>query len=170
MLPSLLTELDQLLLVSELNIRVFNGRLDPALVRIALTTPSACLDEDYQRLELLGDGFLKWLASGTSLSSFSEKPAPKLNSRILQSIASFPWTRRRTKGNYITLDSSTCRTPPSSKPEWNSIFPRTSFPSPTLQGDLFLQTSLWQGVDPQSEMPKLATRPSPTSRRLFLVL
>ncbi|ORY81751.1 hypothetical protein BCR35DRAFT_303884 [Leucosporidium creatinivorum] len=63
MLPSLLTELDQVLLVDELNQRVFKSAIYPALVRMSLMTPSACLEEDYERLELLGDAFLKTLCS-----------------------------------------------------------------------------------------------------------
>lgn len=66
MLPSLLTELDQLLLVDELNQQVFKSALDPALVRMSLMTPSACLEEDYERLELQGDAFLKYVCSGES--------------------------------------------------------------------------------------------------------
>lgn len=58
MLPSILTELDQLLLVQEFNSRVFNGRIDPALVRMALMTPSAGLEDNYERLELLGPSSL----------------------------------------------------------------------------------------------------------------
>ena len=66
MLPSILTELDQLLIVKELNDKVFHSRLDPDLVRRSLMCPSACLMEDYERLELLGDAFLKYVASGAS--------------------------------------------------------------------------------------------------------
>lgn len=58
MLPSILIELDQLLLVQEFNARVFNGRLDPTLVRMALMTPSASLEDNYERLELLGTSSL----------------------------------------------------------------------------------------------------------------
>ncbi|KAL8293622.1 hypothetical protein RQP46_000323 [Phenoliferia psychrophenolica] len=54
MLPSILTELDQLMLIQELNAKVFNNDLDIARVRSALTCPSACLEENYERLELLG--------------------------------------------------------------------------------------------------------------------
>ncbi|KAI5479849.1 endoribonuclease Dicer [Pseudohyphozyma bogoriensis] len=63
MLPSIMTQLDQLFLVRELNLNIFGGHLDPNLVRAALTTPSACLEDDYQRLELLGDAFLKYVSS-----------------------------------------------------------------------------------------------------------
>ncbi|KAM0752756.1 hypothetical protein T439DRAFT_354244 [Meredithblackwellia eburnea MCA 4105] len=63
MLPSIITELDRLLLAQEVNAKIFKNSLDPRLVRAALTTPSACLEENYERLELLGDAFLKYVAS-----------------------------------------------------------------------------------------------------------
>lgn len=55
MLPSILTQLDQLCLAQELNNKLFGGKLDLGLVRISLTTPSASLEESYERLELLGN-------------------------------------------------------------------------------------------------------------------
>lgn len=67
MLPSILTELDQVLLVQELNAKVFHNLIDPAILRVALITPSACLEDNYERLELLGDAFLKELSSGESV-------------------------------------------------------------------------------------------------------
>lgn len=63
MLPSILTELDQLMLVQELNAKLFNKKIDPGLLRQCLNTPAACLEDDYQRLELLGDAFLKYVVS-----------------------------------------------------------------------------------------------------------
>ncbi|GAA5833456.1 hypothetical protein JCM9279_001530 [Rhodotorula babjevae] len=63
MLPSIIHDLEQRCLVVELNERLFNSRLDHELVRTALTTPSASIGLDYNRLELLGDAFLKIMAS-----------------------------------------------------------------------------------------------------------
>lgn len=63
MLPSILTELDQLMLVQELNAKLFNKKIDAGLLRQCLNTPAACLEDDYQRLELLGDAFLKYVVS-----------------------------------------------------------------------------------------------------------
>ncbi|GAA5895230.1 hypothetical protein JCM8208_005942 [Rhodotorula glutinis] len=63
MLPSIIHDLEQRCLVVELNERLFTSKLDHKLVRTALTTPSASVGADYNRLELLGDAFLKYMAS-----------------------------------------------------------------------------------------------------------
>ncbi|GAA5854197.1 hypothetical protein JCM8547_001731 [Rhodosporidiobolus lusitaniae] len=63
MIPSILTDLDQSLLVDELNETTFDSRLDHEYLKTALTTPSAGLDQSYQRLELLGSSFLKLCCS-----------------------------------------------------------------------------------------------------------
>ena len=54
MLPSIMTELDQRMLIQELNAKVLKNNLDIAHVRAALTCLSACLEQNYERLELLG--------------------------------------------------------------------------------------------------------------------
>ncbi|GAA5839253.1 hypothetical protein JCM11251_006019 [Rhodosporidiobolus azoricus] len=74
LLPSILTGLDQRLLVLELNERVFENKLDHEQLCLALTTPSASVGQDYQRLELLGDALLKYLFS-TYLFAVNEKTA-----------------------------------------------------------------------------------------------
>ncbi|KAM0791169.1 hypothetical protein ACM66B_005653 [Microbotryomycetes sp. NB124-2] len=63
MLPSIMTALEQNLLVAELNTDWFKDNIDPHLVRQSLMTPAACMGEDYERLELLGDAALKTIAS-----------------------------------------------------------------------------------------------------------
>ncbi|GAA5975735.1 hypothetical protein JCM11641_005854 [Rhodosporidiobolus odoratus] len=63
MLPSILTDLDQHLIVQELNDTLFDGKIDPQQLYLALMTPSATVGQDYNRLELLGDAFLKYLHS-----------------------------------------------------------------------------------------------------------
>ncbi|KPV74940.1 uncharacterized protein RHOBADRAFT_44459 [Rhodotorula graminis WP1] len=63
MLPSIVHDLEQRCLVVELNERLFEAKLDHELVRTALMTPSASIGLDYNRLELLGDAFLKYMAS-----------------------------------------------------------------------------------------------------------
>ncbi|KAK4049291.1 Dicer-like protein 1 [Microbotryomycetes sp. JL201] len=55
--------LEHNLLVSELNTNWFANTFDPILVRRALITPAACMGEDYERLEILGDAALKTIAS-----------------------------------------------------------------------------------------------------------
>ncbi|KZO93295.1 ribonuclease III [Calocera viscosa TUFC12733] len=63
LLPSIVARLEELLLVRECNSALFEGRLDEGLLGQALTAPSVGVGYDYQRLELLGDSFLKYLAS-----------------------------------------------------------------------------------------------------------
>ncbi|KAL1739966.1 hypothetical protein HDZ31DRAFT_48445, partial [Schizophyllum fasciatum] len=63
LLPSILTRIDEMLLVKELNAVHFNHIIAEDLLHAALTTPSAGFDRDYERLELYGDAFLKYLAS-----------------------------------------------------------------------------------------------------------
>ncbi|KAM6495963.1 Ribonuclease III domain containing protein [Amanita muscaria] len=62
-LPSVLHRIDQLLLVKELNANIFENVISDSLLNIAATCPSACMEFDYERLELLGDAFLKYLSS-----------------------------------------------------------------------------------------------------------
>ncbi|KAJ7228751.1 hypothetical protein GGX14DRAFT_346266 [Mycena pura] len=61
--PSISRRLDSFLLVKELNARFFNHQISENLLDMAITTPSTRMEYDYERLELLGDAFLKYLAS-----------------------------------------------------------------------------------------------------------
>ncbi|SPO31844.1 related to cell cycle control protein dicer [Ustilago trichophora] len=63
LLPSILTRYDQLLLARACNADLFSGRIDTDLVLEALTSPSAGSGFDYERLEFLGDTFLKLVAT-----------------------------------------------------------------------------------------------------------
>ncbi|KAI5893780.1 uncharacterized protein SCHCODRAFT_02747718 [Schizophyllum commune H4-8] len=63
LLPSVLTRIDEIFLVKELNAIHFNHIIAEDLLHAALTTPSAGFDRNYERLELYGDAFLKYLAS-----------------------------------------------------------------------------------------------------------
>ncbi|KAF4602175.1 hypothetical protein EYR40_005379 [Pleurotus pulmonarius] len=62
-LPSVLRRVDELLLVKELNARLFNYNVREDLLHMAVSTPSSVIEYDYERLELLGDAFLKYLSS-----------------------------------------------------------------------------------------------------------
>ncbi|KAK2466145.1 hypothetical protein APHAL10511_001787 [Amanita phalloides] len=62
-LPSLFHRIDNLLLVKELNATMFNNVLSDELLSTAITCPSAGMEFDYERLELLGDSFLKYLST-----------------------------------------------------------------------------------------------------------
>ena len=54
LLPSITRRLDDLLLVKEMNARFFDHAIREDLLHNALCTPSAGLEYDYERLELLG--------------------------------------------------------------------------------------------------------------------
>ena len=49
--------LDEFLIVKELNAGLFNQRISEDLLHVALSAPSAGIEYDYDRLELLGDNF-----------------------------------------------------------------------------------------------------------------
>ena len=54
-LPSILTKIDETLLVKELNARLFDNVIREDLLRAALTPPGAEADCNYERLEILGN-------------------------------------------------------------------------------------------------------------------
>jgi endoribonuclease Dicer len=63
LLPSLLRRLDDMLLVKELNASLSEHRLDETLLHHAITSSTAMMEFDYERLELLGKLFQKILRS-----------------------------------------------------------------------------------------------------------
>jgi hypothetical protein len=80
LLPSILRRLDDLLLVKELNAKIFGNWLNEGHLHTAISAPSASAEFDYERLELLGthisnptlqsltqfikgDAYLKYLSS-----------------------------------------------------------------------------------------------------------
>ena len=57
-LPSIMTRIDEILLVKELNARKFDNVIREVLRREVLTPPAAGAESNYERLEILGnDGF-----------------------------------------------------------------------------------------------------------------
>jgi endoribonuclease Dicer len=52
-----------MLLVIELNSALFDHSIQEHQLHAAITAPSACAEFDYERLELLGDAYLKYLSS-----------------------------------------------------------------------------------------------------------
>ncbi|KAI0241525.1 Dicer-like protein 1 [Massospora cicadina] len=62
-LPSLLSRVDALLLAGEVKQRFHLVDVGDRHIAEALTLPSASLPQDYERLELLGDSFLKFMAT-----------------------------------------------------------------------------------------------------------
>jgi endoribonuclease Dicer len=52
-----------MLLVTELNAALFDHTIQENHLHAAISAPSACAELDYERLELLGDAYLKYLSS-----------------------------------------------------------------------------------------------------------
>ncbi|KAK0212596.1 hypothetical protein DFS33DRAFT_1248292 [Desarmillaria ectypa] len=63
LLPSIMENINHILLVKELNVNFFGLSVAEDLLRMAITAPSVGLAYDYERLELLGDSFLKYVSS-----------------------------------------------------------------------------------------------------------
>lgn len=63
LLPSIMRRIDDLLIVKELNARFFDHAIREDLLHVSLCAPSAGLEYNYERLELLGDAFLKYLCT-----------------------------------------------------------------------------------------------------------
>jgi endoribonuclease Dicer len=62
LMPSIMMHIDAVLLVREVNEKLETD-IDETLLLEAFTTPSANMDADYERLETLGDSFLKFVAT-----------------------------------------------------------------------------------------------------------
>lgn len=54
LLPSIMRRVEDTFLVRELNAMYFNNEIDEVALRSAISAPSASLEVDYERLELLG--------------------------------------------------------------------------------------------------------------------
>lgn len=63
LLPSVTRRIDELLLVKQLNAKILGRCVRDDLLVIATASPLAGNEYDYERLELLGDAFLKYLSS-----------------------------------------------------------------------------------------------------------
>ncbi|KAJ3922820.1 hypothetical protein F5877DRAFT_87971 [Lentinula edodes] len=63
LLPCIMRRLDDFLLVKELNAGLLSHCVSEGLLHAAISAPSAGIEYDYERLELLGDAFLKLLSS-----------------------------------------------------------------------------------------------------------
>jgi endoribonuclease Dicer len=55
LLPSITRRIDDLLLVKELNAKYFDNAIFEDLLYMAICAPSAAVEHDYERLELLGE-------------------------------------------------------------------------------------------------------------------
>ncbi|KAJ7601032.1 hypothetical protein C8J56DRAFT_24327 [Mycena floridula] len=63
LLPAVTRRIDDFLLVKELNAKLLSHAVSEQHLHAAMTPPSAGIEYDYERLEMLGDSFLKYLAS-----------------------------------------------------------------------------------------------------------
>ncbi|KAI0049624.1 ribonuclease III [Auriscalpium vulgare] len=63
MLPSITRRIDDFLLVKELNATLFDNAIKEDFLLAAISAPSVGAEFDYERLELLGDAYLKYLTS-----------------------------------------------------------------------------------------------------------
>ncbi|EJD00954.1 ribonuclease III [Fomitiporia mediterranea MF3/22] len=63
LLPSIISKLEDFLLIKELNAKYFDHSIAEYDLLAAVSSPAAFVDVDYERLELLGDAYLKYLSS-----------------------------------------------------------------------------------------------------------
>ncbi|KAH9894228.1 ribonuclease III [Cubamyces lactineus] len=63
LIPSIMTRIDSYLLVKELDARLFHLSIHEQQLLVALSTRAAWTESNYERLEFLGDAFLKVVAS-----------------------------------------------------------------------------------------------------------
>ncbi|KDQ07466.1 hypothetical protein BOTBODRAFT_180654 [Botryobasidium botryosum FD-172 SS1] len=63
LIPSITRHIDDILLVKEANWKHFESVVDEEQLHSAFSAPSVSVEYDYERLELLGDAFLKYLSS-----------------------------------------------------------------------------------------------------------
>jgi hypothetical protein len=70
LIPSITRRIDNFLLVKELNARFFDHQISEVLLDMAISAPSARLEYDYERLELLGEFIHILLQFHQSYTSF----------------------------------------------------------------------------------------------------
>ncbi|KAI9294789.1 hypothetical protein K502DRAFT_304512, partial [Neoconidiobolus thromboides FSU 785] len=87
LLPSLMTRIEALLLVREVKIKLNLPEIIDEYLLEALTLPSANLSIDYERLELLGDAYLKFISSMDVFLRFPQHHEAQLHNRRLRIIS-----------------------------------------------------------------------------------
>jgi len=110
LLPSILRRLDDVLLVKELNAKFFDHAISEHYLHAAVSAPSAAVEFDYERLELLGDAYLKYLSSiylFVTLPTYSEGALHILRQRIISNRALLRNSNRCGLPQYIQSKSFT---------------------------------------------------------------
>ncbi|RDB22674.1 Dicer-like protein 1 [Hypsizygus marmoreus] len=108
LLPSILRRIDDFLLVKELNAQLFDDAISEDLLLIALSAPSSGVECDYERLELLGDAFLKYMATiyvFVMNTSASEGNLHTARQHLISNKFLFQYARRTALPSYIQSKS-----------------------------------------------------------------
>ncbi|KAI0347065.1 ribonuclease III [Trametopsis cervina] len=79
LLPSITHMLERMLLAKELNAKYFNSAITDEHLLAALSPPMANVEYNYERLELLGDAYLKYLVSAYLYATMPGKREGPLN-------------------------------------------------------------------------------------------
>lgn len=110
LLPSILTRFDQLLLAASCNHSLFpHAHINTDLTTEALTSPSAGSSFDYERLEFLGDTFLKLVATCHTFTTELGRTEAELhlaNKGILTNVRLLKEAKRLGLGKYGLFGSS----------------------------------------------------------------
>ncbi|KAI3486706.1 hypothetical protein L1887_49656 [Cichorium endivia] len=108
-LPSILARYDQLLLASQCNDTLLSGSLEVDLVLEALASPAARCGLDYERLEFLGDTFLKLVATCHTFTTQLGRTEAELhlaNKGILTNVRLLREARRLQLGRWALFASA----------------------------------------------------------------
>ncbi|CAG8495896.1 2311_t:CDS:2 [Paraglomus brasilianum] len=128
MIPTILVRLDSLLLVQELRARL-TLYVDDLQALEALTTPSANMEMNYERLETLGDAFLKFITTVHLYVSFPEKHEGQLHCQRIRIICNknlYRAAKRLRLYGYI-------KSQPFNRRSWRPIAMRTDYDTPELR-------------------------------------
>ncbi|KAL0949733.1 hypothetical protein HGRIS_009773 [Hohenbuehelia grisea] len=104
LLPSVMKRIDEFLIVKQLNAKYFDFDIAEVLLHMAISTPSSAIEYDYERLELLGDSFLKYLSSVYVFVTHPTQPEGSLHfirQRIISNKSLYLNSRRAGFPQYI---------------------------------------------------------------------
>lgn len=120
LMPSITRRLDDILLVKDLNAKLFDHCINETVLHEAISTPSVSAEYDYERLELLGDAYLKYLSSVylfVTQPSLHEGALHIARQRIISNRSLLKNADRSGLPQYIQSKPFTCKTwiPPNFK-------------------------------------------------------